>query len=351
MSVLYVGADVHQETTTIVVLDDQGRQLQQVTMRTSADGLAGFMEGLRGEVHLTFEESAHARWLYDLLDPVVARLVVCDPARNKLRDLENKSDKLDAYHMAKLLRGGLLKEVHHSGSTHTMLKELVKGYDHITQRLSSTKNMIKGVYRHRGLWKSGNSVYHPEERMEWLEQLDGDGIHQRMLWLYEDLDVLTERKKRARQALVAAARGHNGWKPVRSLPGFGDVRTAQSMGWVGNPWRFRGVRPFRTYIGLAVVTHSTDDYVVVDGEIRHRQHQQVRGLNRRYSRPLKSIFKSAAVTAIGTNEEVAEYFDRRSKQKGDDIARVDVARKLASIFLRVWKNQEVYEPSKASWKH
>lgn len=161
MSVLYVGADVHQETTTIVVIDEQGTQVQETTMKTTADTLAGFMEGLRGEVHLTLEESAHARWLYDLLHPVVARLVVCDPARNKLGDEENKSDRLDAYHMAKLLRGGLIKEVHHSGSTHSMLKELVKGYDQITQRLSSTKNTIKGVYRHRGLWKPGTSAYHP----------------------------------------------------------------------------------------------------------------------------------------------------------------------------------------------
>lgn len=39
-----------------------------------------FVDGLRGEVHVTCEEGTWAAWLDDLLKPHVTRLVVCDPA-------------------------------------------------------------------------------------------------------------------------------------------------------------------------------------------------------------------------------------------------------------------------------
>jgi hypothetical protein len=40
------------------------------------------VHGLRGSLHLTFEEGTWAAWLYDLLKPHVTKLVVCDPRRN-----------------------------------------------------------------------------------------------------------------------------------------------------------------------------------------------------------------------------------------------------------------------------
>ncbi len=35
-----------------------------------------FIDGLRGNVHVTFEEATSAAWLYDLLKPHVTKLVV-----------------------------------------------------------------------------------------------------------------------------------------------------------------------------------------------------------------------------------------------------------------------------------
>jgi hypothetical protein len=43
-----------------------------------------FFNGLSGDLHVTFEEGTAAAWLYDLLKPHVARLVVCNPGRNAL---------------------------------------------------------------------------------------------------------------------------------------------------------------------------------------------------------------------------------------------------------------------------
>jgi len=78
----YVGLDVHQATTSIAVLDSNGKLLSQSTIQTSAPQIRDFIGGLSGAVHLTFEEGTQAVWLYDLIKPLVAELIVCDPRQN-----------------------------------------------------------------------------------------------------------------------------------------------------------------------------------------------------------------------------------------------------------------------------
>jgi hypothetical protein len=52
---------------------------------------------------VTFEEGTSAAWLYDLLKPYVARVVVCDPCQNALLKAGNKNDRIDARKLADLL--------------------------------------------------------------------------------------------------------------------------------------------------------------------------------------------------------------------------------------------------------
>jgi hypothetical protein len=50
----------------------------ECVIETKANIILDFIHGLRGELQVTFEEGTWATWLYDLLKPHVAKLVVCD---------------------------------------------------------------------------------------------------------------------------------------------------------------------------------------------------------------------------------------------------------------------------------
>jgi hypothetical protein len=50
--------------------------------------------------------------VYDLLQPHVSKIVMCDPRRNALLKEGSKSDRIDARKLAELLRGGLLRPVY-----------------------------------------------------------------------------------------------------------------------------------------------------------------------------------------------------------------------------------------------
>src|SRR5438132_1262462 len=85
-------------------------------IETKAITILQFIQGLRGDLHVTLEEGTWAAWLYDLLKPHVTKLVVCDPRKNALMKEGNKSDKIDARKLADLLRGGYLRPVYHGRS-------------------------------------------------------------------------------------------------------------------------------------------------------------------------------------------------------------------------------------------
>ena len=80
----YIGMDVHQETISIAVLDSGGKQVMESIVETKAATILEFIEGLRGSLHVTFEEGTWGVWLYDLLKPRVTKVVVCDPRKNAL---------------------------------------------------------------------------------------------------------------------------------------------------------------------------------------------------------------------------------------------------------------------------
>jgi hypothetical protein len=92
----YIGLDVHQATISVAVLDSTGKLVMESLLETKAATILQFFAGLRGTLLVTFEEGTWAAWLYDLLKPHVAKLVVCNPRKNALLKDGNKSDRIDA---------------------------------------------------------------------------------------------------------------------------------------------------------------------------------------------------------------------------------------------------------------
>src|ERR1700675_4973031 len=100
----YIGMDVHKESISIAVRNGAGKIVMECVIETKASMILQFIDGLRGDLQVTFEEGTSAAWLYDLLRPHVTKLVVCDPRKNASMREGNQSDKIDARRLADLLR-------------------------------------------------------------------------------------------------------------------------------------------------------------------------------------------------------------------------------------------------------
>jgi hypothetical protein len=79
----YIGMDVHQATISVAVMDADGKVVMDSVIETKAAIILEFIQGMRGTLWVTFEEGTSAAWLYDLLKPHVAKVVVCDPRKKR----------------------------------------------------------------------------------------------------------------------------------------------------------------------------------------------------------------------------------------------------------------------------
>jgi transposase len=345
----YVGLDVHKATTVIAVLDARGELVQEAAVPTKTEALREFFSGLKGRVHVALEEGTQAAWLYDLLTPLVARVVVANPRELPARRGRSKNDKADALRLARLLRSGDLKAVYHGEHGTRTLKQLSRHYAALVEDCTSVRNRIKAVYRGLGIGCPGQGVYAPARRAEWLARLENEGTRFRTAALLEQLDLLRELRGKAERAMVREARGQRAFATLLRVPGLGPVRTAQLIAILDTPHRFRTKRNLWAYAGLAVVQHESDEYRVVEGKVkRARERVRTRGLNRNGNRRLKHILKSAAATACWRGPLEAWYRQRLEGGLSKEVAQVALARKIAAIALAVWKSGEGFDEERVS---
>src|ERR1700694_5736463 len=130
----YIGMDVHKESISIAVRNGAGKIVMECVIETKASMILQFIDGLRGDLHVTFEEGTSAAWLYDLLKPHVTRIAVCDRRKNVTR--------------------------------------------------------VRELYRRWAIPCTGKQVYAPQHRAEWLGKNNQPGGRRRAEFYYQQLDAL-----------------------------------------------------------------------------------------------------------------------------------------------------------------
>ena len=137
-STKYIGLDVHKESISIVVMNSVGKVVMECVIETKASTILQFIDGLRGDVRVTFEEGTWAAWLYDLLKSHVTEVLVCNTRKNAARK-GSKSDRIDARKLAEQLYMNNVKSVYHGEHGLRMMKELARSY------LTITKDLVRVI--------------------------------------------------------------------------------------------------------------------------------------------------------------------------------------------------------------
>ena len=340
----YIGMDVHRAMTVSAVLSATGKVVAEAIIETKGSVILDFIQSQRGTLWVTFEEGTQAAWLYDLIQPHVAKVVVCDP--RKISTQGNKADRPDAKRLAELLRTNALTAVYHGERSTRALKELARSYSAIVGDSTRIKNRLKAVFRARGIDNSGGGIYTTEERECWTSKLEAGAVRLRVQRLWRELDTLDVLRAEAEKDMVVEARKHPSTRILQTVPGIGPVRAALILAFALTPHRFRSKRQFWGYSGLAVVTRITAEYELVKGRIRRtKRRPALRGLNPNCNRVLKDVFKGAAGTAA--NGPWRAYFESKvASGNKPELVLLTIARKIAAITLALWKKGERYDETK-----
>lgn len=345
MKDLYLGLDVHSESCTCAVMGPSGKRLKVVVLRTNAKELATFVKSLRGRRHLCFEEGGQSAWLHEVLNPHVDELVVTVPKKRKGRA---KSDAADAWARADELRRGTVEVSVFKAPLHfTKLREAARGHEVIVRDMVRAKNRLRSVFRARGLMGLGDKLLDPDDRQSCLKKLPARNRY--LAELYgQEVDALLLLRATAEDRLLKEAKKHAIVKRLATAPGLGPIRAAQVVAVIVTPHRFRTRAQLYSYCGLAVVTHSSSDWTQRDGQWIWDAVPQTRGLNRNRNPTLKHVFKGAALTVTRMKKHPLKDDYQRLLAAGTrpPLAKLTIARRIASTVWAMWKNNEEYDQTK-----
>jgi hypothetical protein len=243
-----------------------------------------------------------------------------------------KSDSLDAHGLAEKLRSGQIERpVFEAPGQFSLLRERARMHSTIAQDLVRVQARLKSQYRARGIRTPGASVYGRRRREEWLNRLPR-AARSSAERLYAQLDFLVGLKEEAEQDLIQESRrpdhGHSGDDPGARTDSCGASRADRD-----DPLSL----PYPTAVLELLRTGDRHaDELGLGAE-------RTRGLGRRHNHVLKDIFKGAAMSVLVhyPDDPLHRHYPRQLEGGTQPtLARVTLARKLASTLLAQWKKEE-----------
>lgn len=338
----FIGLDVHSQTCTFAVIDQKGKRIRTDVVETNGKVLVEYLRLVPGRKHLCLEEGTQSQWLSEILRPQVDELAVIWPEKKP----GNKNDEVDALGLAERIRTGSVgKKTFKAPKEFTLMRQLARCYNMITNDVVRSKNRIRSFFRSRGMVMAGGRRG-LEAGQESPRVISSPAVKA----LYEHLRRQEESKAEVQQLMVKEAHKHRITTVLETAPGFGPVRAAQLLAEIVTPHRFRTSRQFWAYCGLGIVMRSSSDWVrQASGDWVRSPVVKVRGLNRNHSRVAKNLFKSAATTVISqmcTDPLYQDYHRLLESGTKPNLAKLTISRKIAAMLLAMWKREEGYNPEK-----
>ena len=168
--------------------------------------------------------------------------------------------------------------------------------------------------------------------------------------LYEEHDALMALRAKAEKALLAEARKHREWHVLKTCPGLGPIRTAELLPVVVTPYRFQSRSRFWAYWRTG------------------RGDAELVGLG---AGPEWAMGNGTGTADAGAEPELQPHAEACLQGRSDDgdrscrgralvpslratpgrgtkpnLAKLTIARQLASIVLAVWRTGEAYDPKR-----
>jgi transposase len=325
-----VGIDLHRRRSHVAVIDEEGTE---TLSRRIANDPATFLELLAeidGESEIALEATYGWEWLADLLQDAGYELHLAHPLRTKaIASARVKTDSVDARTLAQLLRADLLPEAYVAPRELRDLRDLLRHRIALTQMRSALKNRVHAMLARHGV-QHGHSDLFGRAGTAFLRELALREPPRRrldsLLALIGDFDREIESTTRE---IDGRARRDERVEVLTQIRGVGPYTAMLVIAEVGDVARFASARKLCAWAGLTPTVRSSD------GRAR------LGHITRQGSRALRRALVEAAQKAPLAGGPLRETFERIARRRGRKIAKVAVARKIATLCFYGLRDGEI----------
>lgn len=320
----FVGIDLHRELIQVCVLDARGERVseQRFRGRSLAEGLAvvktlgQWKEGGRFAV----EAVGMNRWLVNKMKEEKMDVVVVDPMQLSLRKLGKKTDRRDAYEIARRL---WLGDIDKNGKTYYPDEErygcrkLLRTRHKFVQIRQQLVNQVRGLLNAYRIASPGGELV-SKKNLDWLEQLTLPSelqteclrhLGQAMRCVQASILALDKRiEKEASKGEVAGLH--------ETLEEVGPQSALTLVHELGDVKRFKSTRAVAAYAGIVPSVANSAD------KSHHGK------ITKRGNSELRWILNQWAVRLLTDNELVKRWAEPRLRRSHKNKVRTTLARRL-----------------------
>lgn len=323
----FVALDVHKSYLVVGAVD----AAQTVVLSPRKVDARRFDEWARQHLRLTdvvvFEVTTNAWALYDLLTPLVAQVVVANPAQVEvIAHALVKTDTRDTLALAHLLAAHLIPQVWVPPKEVRELRALIAHRQRLVSQRSAAKNRLQSLlHRHHYLAPQGE-LFTRLQRPWWegLELASAERLRaQQDLSTIDHLTSLIAEVEKELGRLSNCAPWAEQMPFLLQLPGVGLITAMTILAAIGEISRFASAKALVGYSGLGVRVHAS-------GQV-HR----TGGITKQGRQELRVVLIEAAWVAVQTSPFWQARFERLASRIGARKAIVAIARKLLVVLWHV----------------
>lgn len=334
---LYAGLDLSRQKVNVHVLDEAGGTVTATWVPATRDGLLGLAGrvALYGQpVTAVVEAMTGARFVHDQLELAGWDVELADAAKARaLAPLAAKTDRIDAWALAELVRRDLVPAIWLPDPTVCAEREQARFRLHLVKHRTALKNRIHATLATFGEPVGVADLFGTAGR-ELLVRLDLPAPWAttlgRSLEIVDDLD----RRIAGCETELRALGARHPYVPLLvTLPGIGPILGYTIASEIGDIGRFPSPKHLAGYTGLCPRVYQS-------GATDRRG-----SLTKAGPKYLRWALIEATLHA-SRHEPFATRYDRTKrrpgKQRGGRIARIELARELATVIWHMLTRQEPF---------
>jgi transposase len=325
----FVGLDVSKQTTSICIMDRDGKVVREGVVETSPKAIVGFLRGERRRyVRVGLEAGGMAGWLYQGLTRKGLPVVVIETrhAHAMLKGHRNKTDRNDAKGIANLMRTASYRKVHVKSQSSLEIQVDLTARRLLVDKARDITGAIRGVLLSAGLKLAAGRRHTFEQRVYAL--LDRHPFVENAIRSLMTARAALLREMQAIEAgLIATASDDPVCRRLMTAPGVGAITALTYRSAIDEPHRFARSRAVGAHFGLTSGIWQTGETLIQgritkwgDGNVR-------RALVLAAWQLLRSNTRRSWLSALVMH--IAEH-------RGAGRAVVAGARRLAIVLHRMW---------------
>jgi transposase len=274
----YAGIDVSLESSSICVVDLNGRVAREATIASDPEALTAWFKGLGFDLtRIGLEAGPLSQWLYAGMREagLSVELLETRHVRNAFKIMPVKTDRKDARGIAQLIRLGWFRPVHCKSLGAQATRSLLGARKLLQSKLHDIELSVRGTLRGFGL-KIGKTT--PKSFESRVRELVAN--HPTLLTLAAALlkarAVLAEQFIQLDKQLHAIARCDIRARLLTTVPGVGSIVALTFAAAIDDPGRFKSSKTVGALFGLTPKRYQSGE-TDMTGRRRGRAYGALRG--------------------------------------------------------------------------